>query len=206
MEKLKLIPQTKFENKVKEPVMVQYLDTEYIEKTLRNLIRSIENLEDKKLKYKGENILPIYAGSGTETSDYAGLPGKIFAKIIESNPLSNYCERIPNKQGIIGKDFANLKDKELFAFWSPHHIVSDTRIAPLQTDTSLYFFELHPFQREINVNIRLIYRKVFKPLAKVKLWECKDLMIHDIQKQVNLKKKSKTERTLHKIAGSDCQQ
>ena len=47
MEKLKLIPQTKFENKIKEPVMVQYFDAEYIEKTLRNLIKSIENLEDK---------------------------------------------------------------------------------------------------------------------------------------------------------------
>ncbi len=69
----------------------------------RNVILLVEakDLDGKKLKYKGENILPIYAGSGTDTSDYAGLPGKIFAKIIESNPLSNYCERIPNKQGII---------------------------------------------------------------------------------------------------------
>ena len=47
MEKLKLIPQVKFENKIKEPVMIQYLDTAYIEKTLNNLIRSIERLEDK---------------------------------------------------------------------------------------------------------------------------------------------------------------
>ncbi len=46
MEKLKLIPQTKFENN-KEPVMVQYLDAAYIEKTLSNLIKSIERLEDK---------------------------------------------------------------------------------------------------------------------------------------------------------------
>ena len=47
MEKLKLIPQTKFDNKIKEPVMIQYLDAEYIEKTLNDLIKSIEKLEDK---------------------------------------------------------------------------------------------------------------------------------------------------------------
>ena len=47
MEKSKLISQTKFENKIKEPVMVQHLDADYIEKTLNNLIKSIEKLEDK---------------------------------------------------------------------------------------------------------------------------------------------------------------
>ena len=47
MEKLKLIPKTKFEKNVKEPVMIQYLDAEYIEKILSNLIKSIEKLEDK---------------------------------------------------------------------------------------------------------------------------------------------------------------
>ena len=47
MEKLRLIPQTKLENKIKEPVMIQYLDADYIEKTINNLIRSIENFEDK---------------------------------------------------------------------------------------------------------------------------------------------------------------
>ena len=47
MEKLKLMPQAKFENRVKEPVMIQYLDAEFIEKTLNMLIKSTENLEDK---------------------------------------------------------------------------------------------------------------------------------------------------------------
>jgi len=47
MEKLKLISQTKFNNKAKETVIIQNIDADYIEKTLSNLIRSIENLEDK---------------------------------------------------------------------------------------------------------------------------------------------------------------
>lgn len=46
MEKLKLIPQAKFDNN-KELVMIQYLDAEYVEKTLNDLIKSIEKLEDK---------------------------------------------------------------------------------------------------------------------------------------------------------------
>ena len=67
MEKLKLIPQVKFENKIKEPVMVQYLDTAYIEKTLSNLIiRSIENLEDKISEI--EHILKRYVYSIEETT------------------------------------------------------------------------------------------------------------------------------------------
>ena len=47
MEKLKLIPQARLNNKAKETVIIQNIDTDYIEKTLSNLIRSIENLEDK---------------------------------------------------------------------------------------------------------------------------------------------------------------
>ena len=47
MEKIKLIPQAKFENKLKEPVMIQYIDAVYVEKTLNDLIKSIERLEDK---------------------------------------------------------------------------------------------------------------------------------------------------------------
>ncbi len=47
IEKLRLIPQTKFDNRIKEQVIIQYLDTEYIEKTLNNLMRSLENLKDK---------------------------------------------------------------------------------------------------------------------------------------------------------------
>lgn len=47
MEKIKLIPQVKFENKLKEPVMIQYIDAAYVEKTLNDLIKSIERLEDK---------------------------------------------------------------------------------------------------------------------------------------------------------------
>ena len=57
MEKLKLIPQAKFENKIKEPMTVQYLDAEYIEKTLNDLLKSIESLEDKisEIKDRLEN-------------------------------------------------------------------------------------------------------------------------------------------------------
>lgn len=47
MEKLKLIPQTNFNSKDKETVIIQNIDADYIEKTLSNLIRSIERLEDK---------------------------------------------------------------------------------------------------------------------------------------------------------------
>jgi hypothetical protein len=43
MKMLKLIPQTKLE----EPFLVQYLDPRYIEKTLHNLSRSLEKLEEK---------------------------------------------------------------------------------------------------------------------------------------------------------------
>jgi len=61
MEKLKLIPQTKFENN-KEPVMIQYLDAEFIEKTLNDLIKSIEKLEDKisEIEHRLKIILMDY--------------------------------------------------------------------------------------------------------------------------------------------------
>ena len=43
VENLKLIPQNKFNSKAKETVIIQNIDTDYIEKTLSNLIRSMEN-------------------------------------------------------------------------------------------------------------------------------------------------------------------
>jgi hypothetical protein len=43
MKMLKLIPQTK----LKEPSLIQYLDPEYIEKTLHYLSSNLEKLEEK---------------------------------------------------------------------------------------------------------------------------------------------------------------
>ena len=59
MEKLKLIPQTKFDNKVKNPKMIQYLNADYIEKVLNSLIKSMYFLSFYKFCLKKANSEPL---------------------------------------------------------------------------------------------------------------------------------------------------
>lgn len=47
MERLKLVPQIKLNSGINEPMILKYVDGDSIEKTLNDLIKSIEKLKDK---------------------------------------------------------------------------------------------------------------------------------------------------------------
>lgn len=62
MERLKLVPQIKFNSRINEPVMLKYVDGDSIEQILNDLIKSIEKLEDKinEIEYKLKNHINTF--------------------------------------------------------------------------------------------------------------------------------------------------
>lgn len=62
MERLKLVPQIKLNSGIEQPVMLKYVDSDSIEKTLNTLMKSIEKLEDKiiEIEYKLKNHINTF--------------------------------------------------------------------------------------------------------------------------------------------------
>jgi hypothetical protein len=98
--------------------------------------------------------LPDWCGVGNPDSGYvAGLPGTGYAKIL----------------------------KELWtgvsptgAYWNQTRIVSDNRIAAMDSDETMYMFE-PPEEGEATVDVRLLYRRAFIELRDLKGWDGDDI-------------------------------
>ncbi|NOX33720.1 MAG: hypothetical protein GXP56_08270 [Deltaproteobacteria bacterium] len=105
-------------------------------------------------KLKGEE-LPAWTGVGKiENGDYAGLPGKIFSKVLKD-----------------GKGNINVP------FWRATAVARDTRIRPKTTVTLKYRFKIEDPDDEPMAEAKLIYRPFMKSLAQIKKWESKDILI-----------------------------
>lgn len=119
------------------------------------LILSAKDSHGKPLtKIKGDE-LPSWAGVGKiEDGNYAGLPGKIFAKVLKDS------------QGNIN-----------VPFWKADAVLQDTRIRPKSTVKLTYQFKIETPDDEPMAEAKLIYRPFMKSLAKIKKWENNDILI-----------------------------
>lgn len=98
--------------------------------------------------------LPDWCGVGNPDAGYvAGLPGTAYAKIL----------------------------KELWtgvsptgAYWNQTRIVSDNRIAAMDSDETTYVFE-PPAEGSATLDVRLLYRRAFIELRDLKGWEGEDI-------------------------------
>jgi len=110
----------------------------------RNLILLVdaEDENGEPLGYIGGSVIPEWGGRGDEEGDYAGLPGKGFARVTADN------------------------DGRLnVPVWRATHIASDNRIKAKETDESLYRFQLPVGAGDdypALVSVKLIYRKDFR--------------------------------------------
>jgi len=99
--------------------------------------------------------LPDWAGKGnTEDGNYAGLPGTVFAKILED-------------------DAGNIH----VPFWRATRIAEDSRIRPKDSVVLKFEFAIRQANDEPSALAKLIYRPVIRPLAKIKNWPVKDITI-----------------------------
>jgi hypothetical protein len=114
----------------------------------------------------GERV-PAWGGIGPGSNNYAGLPGKGFAKVLQT--LNEY-----QKPTIIAGERENAAEFPAPA-WRRSKILSDNRIPPRSDDVSTYLFAVPEHSKDVHVKAQLIYRKAFKPLADVKGWDVPDV-------------------------------
>lgn len=104
-------------------------------------------------------MLPLQSGSALPTwaGNYAGQPGRAYAKILEDEWTG---------------------ESPTGAIWRPVKIVEDTRLAALTSDVSRYLFDA-PDDGSATVKVRLLYRKAFQQLAQWKGWDDADIVMEE---------------------------
>lgn len=118
---------------------------------LRNvlLLVTATDAQGRTLGLQDGSTLPDWAG------DYAGRPGKGFAKVLEEL----WTEVSPSG-----------------AYWRQTRILSDNRIAAFATDTSRYTFAQAP-AGGIIIEAKLIFRRAFYELNLQKGWQAPDILM-----------------------------
>lgn len=96
-------------------------------------------------------VLPDYAG------DLAAYAGKSYAKILRDE----WTGEAPTA-----------------AYWRPVTIIEDSRLAAFEMDTTRYVFDL-PNGQTGEVRVRLIFRRAFQELARLKGWTDPDILMEE---------------------------
>jgi len=101
--------------------------------------------------------IPEWGGVGNPKDGYdAGLPGKIYAKTL----MELWTGITPSG-----------------AYWNPTRIISDTRLAPFESDTSSYSFS-NPGIGSAQIEVKLLYRRAFITLRDQKGWGVPDIIMN----------------------------
>jgi hypothetical protein len=105
------------------------------------------------LQQAGE-VVPAWGGA------QAGTPGKVFAKILQDVATG---------------------EAPVVSYWKQTRIVSDMRLAALQTDTSMYTFALPAGGGPISLTAQLRFRRAFQALMDDKDWNAPDILMEETQ-------------------------
>lgn len=125
---------------------------------LRHLILLVEaeDSEGHELALQNGNRLPEWCGIGNPKEGYyAGRPGTAYAKILQEL----WTNVIPTA-----------------AYWNQTSLVSDNRIAAMQTANSSYIFSTNEASN-ITVSVTLIYRRAYRTLVDQKGWDAPDIIM-----------------------------
>ena len=105
------------------------------------------------------NLLPLRDGEMLPdwTGDYAGQPGRYYAKILEDEWTG---------------------ESPTGAYWRDIRLVEDTRLAAFATDVSQYTFAA-PADGTITVEACLVFRRAFQQLMEWKGWDDPDILMEE---------------------------
>jgi hypothetical protein len=120
------------------------------------LVVSTTDSDGQPLPMLSGPVIPDWGGRGEEPNDYAGRPGRGYAKILEEL----WTEVSPTA-----------------AYWNPTVLREDTRIPALGQDVSEYEFAAPSDVGSVKVSARLIFRRAFKSLARQKNWNTDDILM-----------------------------
>lgn len=118
---------------------------------LRHMILVVEafDADGRRLTLQEGPILPEWTG------DYAGAPGKVYARVLQDE----WTGEAPTS-----------------AYWRPVKVISDTRLAAFETDTTEYAFSVDG-GRPVTVEARLIFRRAPQKLMEQKGWKDPDIVM-----------------------------
>jgi hypothetical protein len=109
------------------------------------------------LPLKDGPTIPDYGGIGDpDDGYYAGLPGKIYAKILREL----WTGVAPTG-----------------AYWNMTRIASDNRIPAFGSDTSRYVFQAPEASEAVEVSVTLLFRRAFIDLMDQKGWDVPDIVM-----------------------------
>ena len=122
----------------------------------RNMLLVMEavDAQGRPLTSVGSQVIPEWGGAGSAPDDYAGRPGKGYAKILEDR----WTGVAPT-----------------VAYWRPTSIRADTRLGAQATDVTHYAFLLPATGGDVTVNATVVFRRAFKSLNDVKRWNSPDI-------------------------------
>ncbi|MBF0200155.1 MAG: carboxypeptidase regulatory-like domain-containing protein [Desulfamplus sp.] len=104
-------------------------------------------------------ILPEWCGLGDDEDDFAGLPGMVYAKVLEDTWSREYPSG---------------------AYWNDIRLISDNRIAAYASDKTNYIFDV-PIDGNVRVVANLYYRRAFKRIMEQKGWNIPDMTMKEIK-------------------------
>ena len=122
----------------------------------RNMLLAVSavDAQGRPLTSAGSQVIPEWGGVGSAPDDYAGRPGKGYAKILKDR----WTGVVPT-----------------IAYWRPTILQADTRLAALATDVTHYSFLLPPGAGDVAVKATVIFRRAFKSLSDAKQWNTPDI-------------------------------
>jgi hypothetical protein len=125
---------------------------------LRHLILVVRayGSNDYELPLQEGPVLPEWCGSGDpEDGCYAGLPGKVFVKLLEEM----WTGVSPTA-----------------AYWNPTRVVMDTRLGAFESDIGEFLF-VAPESGDARIEAVLLYRRAYKELMDLKGWSEPDIVM-----------------------------
>lgn len=126
---------------------------------LRNMILLVRAIDadGRPLTQTAGPVIPEWGGVGDPADGYyAGQAGVLYAKIL----ADAFTGETPSA-----------------AYWRPTRLVSDNRIAALDYDTSVYTFAIPAAASGVTVEARLIFRRAFIDLMRLKGWDTPDILM-----------------------------
>jgi hypothetical protein len=125
---------------------------------LRHMVLVVEvaGADGKPLALEQGPVLPGWTG------DYAGLPGRYYAKILRDE----WSGESPTA-----------------AYWRDISLVEDTRLAAFAADESRYTFAA-PDRGPVTVQARLVYRRALQELMEQKDWDEADIVMEEASIEV----------------------
>jgi len=122
------------------------------------LVVNATDSRGRPLEDLGNQKIPEWGGQGGGEDDYAGRPGKGYAKILEEL----WTEVSPSA-----------------AYWRQTRLKSDTRIPAKATDLTQYVFRPPDDEGPAHVHARLIFRRAFISLKRQKSWIDPDIVMNE---------------------------